>query len=227
MRVSRLFSRGQSRFGWPVTSAWVRPAWLAVTLFGALVFALALPELWRTLTTVCAAEPCKPGQPTSTGLAALARLGLSPNSYSTFMLTAHVMVPVVIIGVMGFVVWHKPQDKVVAALTFAGVTCSLIGTMTEMAERYPWLAPPLHGFWVVSGAGFALGLLSFPDGRFVPPWSRYLAYGLVAASAFVFVPGMSEPGGAGETLAMGGFMLTFPLALSCLLYRYARSSDAE
>jgi signal transduction histidine kinase len=227
MRVGRFFLQGQRRVGWSSPSAWVRPAWLFVTLFGVFAFALDLPRLWRTLTSVCAAAPCMVGQPTSEGLAALHRLGLSPQVYSVFMLTANVMVPAVIIGVMGFVVWQQPQDKVVASLAFAGVTCSLIGTMTEMAEGYPWLVPPLHGFWFIAGTGFALGLLSFPDGRFVPPWSRYLAYGLVAASALVFVPGMSELGGAGETLAMGGFMLTFPLALGCLLYRYARSGDAK
>jgi signal transduction histidine kinase len=227
MRVRRYTSQSRGRFVWPSPSAWVRQSWFIVTLFGMLMFALALPELWRTLTSVCTAESCKPGQRTSTGLAALSQLGLSPQVYSVFMLTAYVMVPVVISGVMGFVVWRKPHDKVVACLAFAGVTCSLIGTLTDMAGRHPWMVLPLHGFWLISGVGFALGLLSFPDGRFIPSWSRYLAFTLAASSAFVFVPGMSRLGGMGETLAVVGFGLTFPIGLVVQLIRFTHTDDVE
>jgi hypothetical protein len=155
--------------------AWlVRGAWLLVTLFGVLMVMLALPELWRTLTTVCAAEPCKQGQPTAAGIAVLARLGLPLGFYSTAILAAHVLVPAVIIAVMGLVLWQKPRDRIVIALAFAGVTCSLTGAMTDMAGRHAWLVLPLHGFWFIAGAGFAFGLFAFPDGRFVPTWSRYI-----------------------------------------------------
>jgi signal transduction histidine kinase len=53
----------------------------------------------------------------------------------------------------------------------------------------------------------------------------YIAYILVAAAALVLVPGMGELGGTGERLAMVGFLLTFPLALGFLLYRYFRSDS--
>jgi hypothetical protein len=60
-----------------------------------------------------------------------------------------------------------------------------------------------------------------------PSWGRQVAYTLAAASAFVFVPGMSGVGGMGEALAMVGFGLTFPVGLAVQLIRFTRTDSFE
>lgn len=201
--------------------AWiVRGAWLLVTLFGVTAFSLTLPELWHKLTTVCGAQPCGVGQPTAEGLAVLSRFGLTHGFYAAFMLATSMLVPAVIVAVMGFLVWRKPLDRVVAYLAFAGVTCSLVFSIGEAVRFYPWLALPADLFSFVAGAGFALGLLLFPDGSFVPSWSRWVCYTLVAGAGAVFLPGTGGLGGLGDIVAVVSFVLTFPLALVFLALRY-------
>lgn len=224
MRVGRFFLRGQSRLRWPSASAWVRPAWLAVTLFGVGAFALDLPRLWRTLTSVCAAAPCETGQPTTEGLAALARWGLPPLLYSGVTFAANLLVPGVIILVMGLLLWKKPYDRTVVLLAFAGVTCSLVYSVGEVAKRYPLLSFPSELFSFVAAAAFALGLLGFPDGRFVPRWSRWLTYALTLAAALALIP---NSGDLGEGLTLAAFLLTFPSALVLLSLRYRRVDEGQ
>jgi signal transduction histidine kinase len=205
-------------------ATWVRPAWLLVTLVGALALALALPGLWDVLTTVCTGAPCASGQPVPEGLAALARLGLPPVFYGAVILGMNVLVPVVIILVMGFLLWKKPRERTVVLLAFAGVTCSLVGGMAPAAEQHAWLDLPLRAYWFISGAGFAFGLLAFPDGRFMPGWGRWIALALALASVFVLVPGLDR---IGEALASAAFLLTFPMALILLSIRYRRAQDPQ
>src|SRR3712207_3881793 len=97
-----------------LSGAWfVRSMWLLVTLFGVSILMLTLPELWRTLTTVCTTPPFLEGQPTASGLAVLALIGLSLGVYSVVTLTMNLLLPIVIIVVMSIVLCPKPQDRVV------------------------------------------------------------------------------------------------------------------
>lgn len=210
----------------PYYGVLVKTAWSALSLFGTVVLALSLPEYWRNLTTVCQTD-CTSLQPTALGLETLSRFGLGVTSYAVLTLLAILLVPLSVMTVIGLLLWRKPLNPVISYLAFGGTAVSFANSLTLYAENHPWFTFPMHVLWIVTGIGHYWGLLTFPDGKFVPSWNRYIAYVLAGTSFLVFVPSITHLGNFGETPVNESLWLVTLLTLVSLAVRYLRSSDAR
>jgi serine/threonine protein kinase len=169
---------------------YARIVWLVLVVLTFSVWIASLPDYVTELQTVCRRAACAYGQLSLDTVVALQHFDLSVGSYATFMFALTLLLAVVFFGVGGLIFWRKPDDWM--ALLFAlglvlgGMTSVIltVGTSSS-AWRLPIL---LVGELLV--LSFFLAFTLFPDGRFVPPWTRWLFLVIsilsVALGVFVF-----------------------------------------
>ncbi len=146
-----------------------RSVWLVVCLTATLTFLFALPFRWALLA-----------HPSPTNLANLIALGLTPTSFAIYWITWEILIAVTY-AVVGFIIFWRCGDERLALLAALVLVVFGIGngTITPTIHALLGLHPSLdllaHTFefigWFIFGTFFYL----FPNGRFVPDWSRWLA----------------------------------------------------
>jgi hypothetical protein len=83
--------------------------------------------------------------------------------------------------------WHRSKDWVAMLFALLLVTTSVVPVRTEWAlERaVPWLELPVRCVWLLVMFVWLLLFFVFPDGRFVPRWTRLLAAAAIPAAALL------------------------------------------
>jgi signal transduction histidine kinase len=159
-----------------------RATWIVVAVVTLSLFAAGIPSEFAMFHTVC--QPaCNTGQLSQAGLQALQDLGLSLDFYATYFVGRDVILAVVYVTVAAVIFLRKPDDRMVLFVSFALLT---FGTATfpftisalvmeHSAWWWPWAFLNFLGV-----ASFVLFLYLFPDGRFVPRWTRWVALVYIA-----------------------------------------------
>jgi hypothetical protein len=151
-----------------------RIAWVtAVTLFVAL-FLVMLPAYYTLLQTVCTGAMCAIWQPTPDSALAMQKLGLSVGVHATFTLALTLASALLCFAVSALIFWRKSDDWMALLVALGVVALGTVNvTAVLMASYSPWqvLAIVLN---VLGDGTFFLVLSLFPDGRFVPRWTRWL-----------------------------------------------------
>ena len=166
-------------------------------------------------------------------LADIALLGLTAHGYALLLLSMEVLI-VGIFALTAFVLfWHRSDDPLVL---FVALMLLLLGVMNGIFVRSPWalvaqhpaLEWPCRILTACAYASLVVFFFIFPDGRFTPPWSRWIALGLVTlVGAWTLAPQtdfLSVPWKPPLFLPV-----VIPLLGSLVgmqLYRFARVSDA-
>ncbi|MFO7166784.1 MAG: hypothetical protein DIU80_002035 [Chloroflexota bacterium] len=154
----------------------MRLAWAVVALLALAVVALELPRIYVELQTPCAAPPCNYLRPSAAQVATLRELGI-PLALRGAVTLGAALVEVAMFSAIGAVIfWLRPDDWMAALTSAVLITFGAVTAILYPAARIP---PPLYG---PAMAVEALSLITvivtlylFPDGRFVPGWSRWLA----------------------------------------------------
>jgi hypothetical protein len=136
-----------------------RVTWVAVVTLIVALFLVMLPAYYALLQTVCTGATCAPTQPTPDSAQGIQKLDLSLGAYATFTL----------------------------ALTIAlAFLCILYVTFALQGSHSAWQVLAIVLNVLGNGAFFLVGSL-FPNGRFVPRWTRWLLpCWVVAGLAFLF-----------------------------------------
>ena len=154
-----------------------RATWIAVAVFAVSFFAAGIPFEFAFFRTVC--QPaCNTGQLPQTGLQALHDLGLSLNLYATYLVGLDVILAVVYVAVAAVIFWRKPGDRMALFVSFALLTFGTAGfpdTIAALATENPAWWWPYAFLNFLGAATFGLFLYVFPDGQFVPRWTRWVA----------------------------------------------------
>jgi hypothetical protein len=199
--------------------------WLAVTATAVIVLAVNLPFRFRELSTFCA-EACAGGQLPPSDAAALAQLGLSLPAYAVYTLWLYLAFGGVCAVVAGVLAWRRWNDAtaVLASMTLIaqGATSALGDTTLPGAWDYVLVLVLLA--WYV---GLVNLLYLFPDGHFVPRWTRWAFVSwvgwLAGGIGYVLITHADLPGlfWVGLPVLMFG---VFVLGGVAQLYRYRRVS---
>jgi len=172
-------TRSSDRSGAPHTRLYgrrlilARVAWVAAVILIVAPFLAMLPANFTFLQTVCTGAMCGSAQPTPDSAQALQRLGLSVSAYATFTL-ALTLASAFFCFTLGAVIFWRRSDDWMALL----VALMVVATVTlNGGEAYSmnsaWLT--LHFVMFVLGSSLYVVVLAlFPDGRFVPRWTRWL-----------------------------------------------------
>src|SRR5574341_562236 len=163
---------------------------------------------------------------------ALEQLGLSPGIYSAYFTVLELIVAGAALLVAGLLFWRRSDDRAVVAISFAFVasvfaSSPLISTTTGGLPVWGAISTIMLSIAV---GGSMWGLLVFPDGRFVPRWTRWVAVVWIAyAIAAIFFPAIQiQPALFWETsveqIVVLWFFIMFSVCLGSQVYRYARVS---
>jgi hypothetical protein len=174
--------------------------WMWVVL-AAIVLALnaaGIPHLYTKYESVCTSAACAHSHQivrlTPEGVRALRDFGLSPEFYGAYVgVVAPVVAGLVFAIVAGVIFWHRSEDRIAllgafALLMFGGAAFN--SDVSEAAtSAYPALWLPIHLLEYAGQVSYSVFFLTFPDGRFVPRWTRWLAL----VWAMLWVPNVFFP----------------------------------
>jgi hypothetical protein len=151
-----------------------RVTWVAVvTLIVALSIVL-LPAYYTQLQTVCTGATCAIWQPTPGSAQAIQKLGLSIVNYATFTLALTIASALLCFAVSGVIFWYKSDDWMALLVALGVVALGTVNVTSVLQTSHsPWqvLAIVLN---VLGNGMFFLVCSLFPNGRFVPRWTRWL-----------------------------------------------------
>jgi hypothetical protein len=164
-----------------------RVAWVAAVILIVAPFLAMLPASYTFLQTVCTGAMCGSSQPTPDSAQALQRLGLSVSAYATFTL-ALTLASAFFCFTLGAVIFWRRSDDWMALL----VALMVVATVTlNGGEAYSMNSAllTLHFVMFVLGSSLYVVVLAlFPDGRFVPRWTRWLlpCWAVAALLSFMY-----------------------------------------
>ena len=205
--------------------AWV--SWAALVVLTLSVFVASIPVYVAQLQTMgVSATTCTSQHLTLDPAQALRDLGLSVGSYAVFSVTLIVASALGWFVVGGVIVWHKSADWMALLVAMMLVTEGVVGIscLPGPLEKsaLAWRLP-MHFLDFLGPVLFLLVFSLFPNGRFVPRWTRWL----VVALSTAYVPPAFFP----DWPFSGMFSKLFVLGASTFLvvaqlYRYRRISNA-
>ena len=165
-----------------------RVAWVAVVSMIVVPFLVRLPAYYTDLQTICTGATCGSAQPTPDSAQAMQKLGLSFSTYATFILALTLALAFLCFVVGAVIFWRKSDDWMALLVALAVVlTVTLSGDVYGMNMSSAWGV--LDMVLSVLGTGvYVLVLSLFPDGRFVPRWTRWLLLCWPVALIVSFIP---------------------------------------
>lgn len=158
----------------------------------ALAIAVAgVPLRFARLYTVCAADPCatggfagQKGQLGPAGVRALGEWGPSLGAYAAYLTTLDLVRVVVGFAFALVFLWRRPTGRMALVNTLFFVSFGISVPLDTLAATWPdWgrLATAQHT--LSATALLTIFFYLFPDGQFVPRWTRWLAVVLLAWQA--------------------------------------------
>lgn len=155
--------------------------------------------------------------------------GVSIGAFRAYLLSVSMLIPIMGLTLATVLIWRQPFDRMPlsTALFFGTCTINVTAVPEIVADHYSALALPLRLF-VISGYGFLPLFATFPDGRFVPRWARWLALAQCALALSDWVlPSLYAEGTAIARLS-AIWSLSYGLAtLGFQVYRYREVADTQ
>lgn len=163
-------------------SRWIslaRAGWLIVAALTISLFVASIPIEFAQLQLGCPTSSCaSSGGITPVGLTLLENLGFSPQFFAAYGIVLELVFALGFVVVAALIFWRKSSDR---QALFVSLTLLLFGTATQpyamhaLVEAWPAWGPVVDGLHFLGSASFSLFLFIFPDGHFVPRWTRWVA----------------------------------------------------
>lgn len=202
-----------------------RAAWVLLAVLLMLLSAVGIPFEYAYYKSICTGVMCATdlgAQLTPEGVQALQALGLSAGFFAAYNVTFEVVAALVFTAVAAVIFWHRSDDRMglFAAFTLLTAGCAIF-IASSLAAHAPalWLPAACANF--LGQASFVIFFYLFPDGRFVPRWTRWLAAASsVWWAASIFFPDIP--------LNFNGpaFLVFIANLVVVQVYRYRRVSNA-
>ena len=147
-------------------------------------------------------------------------LGLTPEFYAAYAVAVPVGTMLVFTTIATVIFWRRSEDRMALFSAFMlvvfGGAALTSGVPQTLAAAHPTLWFPVHLLDYLGQVAFVTFFYLFPNGRFVPRWTRWLAI----AVALLYVPDIFFPGSSLDILGgpvFIGFLISLVIAQ---VYRY-------
>jgi len=139
----------------------------------------------------------------------------------------------VCVGVAAVIVWHKSDDGMALLIALTLLLLGVVSTppVSALVAIQPLWVWPARVMRVLFFECFYLSLYLFPNGRFIPPWTRWLAgiwgvYPLAGLLFPVLIPPIDLLTAATRADILVNIWLlgSLGIAISAQIYRYHRAS---
>jgi hypothetical protein len=211
-----------------------RVVWLGLAALTLSLFALSIAPGYKMLRTVCTTALCGPEQLGPAGVQTIQALGLSLDDYAWYSVAVAAIFFMFYYLLAALLFWRRSHDRMAlfVAFTLLLVALFLPGwiTVLEVIDlRLRLLLDTLSSLMIVC---FFLLFYLFPDGRFVPRWTRWIALVWIALQVPVLLDSAQLAASEAEPLSLlEAVVATFLLlgltgtGLYAQLYRYRYISD--
>ncbi|HJT57052.1 MAG TPA: hypothetical protein VJ761_11195, partial [Ktedonobacteraceae bacterium] len=182
----------------PLPERWlvlIRSIAIAFIILMFILWIVALPFRYAQLATVCPSvntDLCGAQQPNIATYPQMQAAGISLSFYAAYVSTVEILFTLVYVVVAVLIVLKKSDTRIGL---FTAVFLIMFGTsqtsIGALAGAFPVLQGPLSLAELMGWACLGTFLSIFPDGRFVPGWTRITALlwvVVVVLSALPFVP---------------------------------------
>jgi hypothetical protein len=214
-----------------VPGRWIvlaRLGWGALVVLTLANFFASLPVFLAQLHTPCAGTACAYGfrlTPEQAGV--LKGMGLSPDDFAAYYVAFTLAIMVVCLVVSTVIVWRRSDDRMALLVALMLVTFGpIIATTSVSASSSIWRVPNECLLFLFL-ALLVLVFLLFPNGQFVPRWTRWtfvvFLVGQVPSTFFPDAPFMLNT----YASSLGYLILIGECAILVVvqLYRYRRVSS--
>jgi hypothetical protein len=198
-----------------------RGTWLSIVILMLAIFVFLLPSYFAQLKKVCSDPTCALVQPTLDTVQAIHQLGLSVSDYATFIFVLTIVTAVICFFVSGVIFWRKSDDwmaLLVALTEVASGTLFVTYALLESPSSWRWLAIVSNVF---GHAVLFLFASLFPNGKFIPRWSRWIPIGWIIWSLLFYTVLHSLP----FAFNMLALLIGSACAMYAQIYRYRYASN--
>jgi hypothetical protein len=213
----------------------VRVAWVAVAVTVLAIVVFSVPSSFEFYRGVCtaASEVCSEravGQATPEGVRALREAGLSLRSYALLNVVVDKVFQLVWFAVGALVFWRRSDDRMALLVSAFLVSFGPVSVIPTVANTLIFSQPawwlPVRGVNFVGTVCSTLFFLLFPGGRFVPRWTRWLAFVFIVNEVFrVLLTSVYPRVPALETVSYLVFLVGVAFLVWSQVYRYRRISS--
>lgn len=167
-------------------------AWLSVVIPGVILSILSIPIIFAQIEQVCTGAASDTTCLRPRDLQALEQWGLSPAFVATSNVVLFLVVFLVFMGLGTLLFWRKsaePHTRFFGfCLVLAGIQFTGLPTLLAVVPPAWWV--PVSALFFLTSACTILFVYLFPNGRFVPRWTRWAALAGILSNALVdFFPG--------------------------------------
>jgi hypothetical protein len=184
-----------------------------------------IPHTYALYRETCTAAACvESGRLTPEDVQTLQQSGVSPEFYAAYVgVGLSTFVTLVFFALAAVIFWRRSGDRMALfgsfmLLVFGGA--AITGTMRDLAQAHPVFWFPTELLNYIGQVSFGIFFYLFPDGRFVPRWTRWLA----VASALLFVPDVFFPDSSLAALTDPLFFVFIGSLVFAQVYRFVRVS---
>jgi hypothetical protein len=154
-----------------------RAAWLVLAALTLGLFFASVPAAYARWDALCQGSGCDVLQLSREGVEALERSGLSVGFYVAYNVALRIVLALGYWVIGAILFWKRSDERLslyasVALLTFGTIQAD---TLYLVADARPAWGLPIDFVYFVGEASFFVLFCVFPDGRFVPRWTRWAA----------------------------------------------------
>ena len=203
-----------------------RVVWIALTVSAVGLFVASVPAAYEHFHKPCTGPKCDFWAPSHAASRNLEELDLSLGFYAVYNVTLEVLTTLGYCAVGAFIFWRKPEEWMPLLLSLALVLFG-IDTLDQLKDAHPVWSLPVAFVKYLGTLCFFVSFYLFPDGRFVPRWTRVPAAIWIAYLVpFYFFP--DSPLSASQWPPVLEVLLVLALLGTLIFaqtYRYLRVSD--
>jgi hypothetical protein len=194
----------------------VQLGWLALVVVIAIGWTVAFLRQWSAFHTAChPVASCNSYQLDVASARILAQHGITLSEFAVMSTAVLALCWAVWTGLAALIIWRRPDDRG-AVLAAYGLVVGIGGFVFGFTPGYEYLSQ-LVGFPVLLLTG-----LLFPDGRFIPSWTRRLAMVML-----LLIVATSLPSPLPTLLSAIPLLASPVIAIWAQVYRYRRVSSWE
>jgi len=205
-----------------------RTAWIVITTVALVLWIADIQPGYAQYLTVCTQSLCQNQLATPDMVQALHSAGLSLQFYAIYITTLSVVFVLFFFVIGVIIAWRKSDDWMALLVS---ITLIILGTVNQtdyqqLASIYPFTQVPgglLHFLFTILPF---LVVFLFPNGRFVPRWTRWLVLliFLFAVGGSFFPASPLNTQNLPSTVNIVLVLLLFVSVIFAQIYRYVRKS---
>jgi hypothetical protein len=154
-----------------------RTVWVVIAVLAVALLVADIPPNYAQYLTVCTQSICPNQMATPDMVRALHSAGLSLQFYALYLTTFEIVFVLIFCGIGAIIAWRKSRDwmALLVSLTLVIVGTTIATNYQQLATAYPITQMPGDLLHFLLNTLPILVLYLFPNGRFVPRWTRWFA----------------------------------------------------